>query len=110
MIGVQEVAVARKERAAIGIGSGQHDIAAIPGGYIMLTGAYSYRSPLFARNRDFLNPDHRAQGGANFANNNCDPAAFQPGGAGSIFLGNSATSPITTPTCSTYPYATILAR
>jgi len=79
-------------------------------GYITATGACSYRSPLFARDRDFLNPDHRAQGGANFANNNCEPAAFQPGGAGSVFLGNSATSPITTSTCSTYPYATILAR
>jgi len=79
-------------------------------GYWMLTGAYSYRSPVFSRYRDFVNPDHRAQGGSNFANNNCDPPGFQPGGAGSVFLGNSATSPITTPSCSTYPYATILSQ
>jgi iron complex outermembrane receptor protein len=79
-------------------------------GYLMVTAAHSYKSPLFQRYRDFLNPDHRAQGGSNFANNNCDTATFQPGGAGSTFLGNAATSPIATPSCSTYPYATALAQ
>jgi iron complex outermembrane receptor protein len=79
-------------------------------GYLMVTGAHSYRSPLFSRYRDFLNPDHRAQGGTNFANNNCDIATFQPGGAGGTFLGNSATSAIVTPSCSTYPYSTALAQ
>ena len=34
---------------------------------LMVTGARSYKSPLFQRYRDFLNHDHRAQGEANFA-------------------------------------------
>jgi len=79
-------------------------------GYVMLTGAHSYKSPLFQRYRDFLNPDHRAQGGTNFANNNCDTPTFQPGATGGTFLGNSATSAIVTPSCSTYQYATALGQ
>jgi iron complex outermembrane receptor protein len=79
-------------------------------GYIMATAAHSYRSPLFSRYRDFLNPDHRAQGGSNAANNLCDTATFQPGGAGGVFLGNAATTPIVTPSCSTYPYSTVLSQ
>ncbi len=77
-------------------------------GYIMATAAHSYRSELFSRYRDFLNPDHRAQGGSNADNNLCDTAAFQPGGAGGVFLGNAATTPIGTPSCSTYPYSVVL--
>src|SRR5262249_39285585 len=77
-------------------------------GYVMLTAAHSFKSALFQRYRDFMNPDHRAQGGTNFANNNCDTATFQPGATGSVFLGNAATTAITTPSCSTYQYATAL--
>ena len=79
-------------------------------GYVMATASHSYKSPLFQRYRDFLNPDHRAQGGSNFANNNCDTPTFQPGATGGTFLGNSATSAIVTPACSTYQYATALSQ
>jgi iron complex outermembrane receptor protein len=79
-------------------------------GYIMATAAHSYRSPLFSRNRSYLNPDHRAQGGSNDDNNACDTATFQPGGAGGVFLGNAATTPIAAPACSQYPYSTVLSQ
>jgi len=83
-------------------------------GYVMLTGGYSYRSALYARDRDFLNPNHIAQGGSNFGNYNCDPATLQPGGAGNFYLGVQATA--STPNvaanapCSAYKYSAILPR
>lgn len=80
-------------------------------GYIMATAAHSYRSPLFSRDRSFLNPDHTAQGGANGLGNVCDTPTFQPGGAGSVFLGNAATTAIVgNAGCSTYPYTVSLAQ
>ncbi|MDB5704367.1 MAG: TonB-dependent receptor-like protein [Sphingomonas bacterium] len=81
-------------------------------GGVMVTGAYSFRSVLWARDRDFLNPNHIAQGGTNFGNYNCGPAVLQPGGAGNFYL--SATATTSTPNvaanapCSTYQYSSAL--
>jgi iron complex outermembrane receptor protein len=62
-------------------------------GSILLAYAYSYRSALFGRDRDFFNPDHRPDGGTSFLSFNCSPATIQPGGAGNIYLSpTSATS------------------
>ena len=56
------------------------------GGSIMLAYNYSHRSNLRTADRDFLNRDHRAQGGTNFGNFNCSPATIQPNGTGNIYL------------------------
>jgi iron complex outermembrane recepter protein len=82
------------------------------GGNLMVTGVYSFRSMLYARHRDFMHPDHQAQGGSNFSNFNCDPAVLQPGGTGDYFLSAAAASSVTNASvnapCSTYPYAAAL--
>ena len=52
---------------------------------------YSYRGPVEFKDRDFLNRDHRAQGGTNFGNFFCAPATIQPQGSSTIYL--SPTSP-----------------
>jgi len=83
-------------------------------GYIMATAAHSYRSPLFSRDRSSLYPDHTAQGGSNGITNNanaCDTPTFQPGGAGGVFLGNTATTAIVgNAGCSNYPYTVALSQ
>ncbi|HEU0161860.1 MAG TPA: TonB-dependent receptor [Rhizomicrobium sp.] len=82
------------------------------GGYVLAAAAHSYRSELFSRNRDFLNPNHIAQGGSNFNTYNCEPATLQPGGAGNLWLGAAATSSVpnvaANAPCSTYPYSAVL--
>jgi iron complex outermembrane receptor protein len=61
-------------------------------GFVMLAYGYSYRSALAYADRDFLQPDHRDEGGTNFQSFNCDPATIQPGGTGPIYLSPTATS------------------
>ena len=62
-------------------------------GSVMLAYAYSFRSALDGRARDFFNPDHRPDGGSSFLSFNCSPATIQPGGAGNIYTSpTSATS------------------
>jgi iron complex outermembrane receptor protein len=59
---------------------------------LMLAGSYSYRSVLRSDSRDYLNPNHIAQGGSNFNTFNCEPATLQPAGSSVYFLGTAATS------------------
>jgi iron complex outermembrane receptor protein len=58
-------------------------------GSVMATYNYSKRDPLLAGERDFTAANHTAQGGGNFANFNCEPAAVVPAagqpGAGLVF-------------------------
>lgn len=80
-------------------------------GGMMFAGQYSFRSTLFSKDRSFLNPDHRPQGGTNFGNYNCGPAVLQLGGTGNLFLSAAATSSVPNSAanspCSTYQYSTV---
>jgi iron complex outermembrane receptor protein len=75
------------------------------GGYIMAAGGYSYNGALPAAEfRSYEDPNqlgHGRYGGQNFDNNVCNPAGLQPGSAGSIYIGNSATTPVGTASCNT---------
>jgi iron complex outermembrane receptor protein len=59
---------------------------------LMLAGNYSYRSVLRSDARDYLNPNHIAQGGSNFNTFNCEPAVLQPAGSSVYFLSAAATT------------------
>jgi iron complex outermembrane receptor protein len=61
-------------------------------GSVMVAYGYSKRSALEFADRDYLNRDHRAQGGTNFGTFFCGPASVQPGGAGNIYLGPGYTT------------------
>lgn len=55
-------------------------------GSVMLAYNYSRRSALAYSDRNFLNRDHRSQGGTNFGTFFCSPATLQPQGVGTIYL------------------------
>ena len=78
---------------------------------LMLAGSYSYRSVLRSDARDFLNPNHVAQGGTNFNTYNCEPAVLQPTGQSNLFLSTSATSSVpnnaATAPCNTNAYTAL---
>lgn len=81
-------------------------------GGILIAYAHSDRSALAYSDRDFTRPDHRAQGGTNFASFNCPVATVQPGGSGPIFLdptqpGSVANSAANAP-CDNTIYADLL--
>jgi len=63
-------------------------------GHVMLAYNYSNRSALAYADRDFLRPDHRAEGGTNFSSFNCSPAVIQPGATGNLYLSPTATSSV----------------
>jgi iron complex outermembrane receptor protein len=64
------------------------------GGWAMLAYNYSRRSALQFADRDFLNRDHRPQGGTNFGSFFCSPASIQPSGVSGIYVSPTATAPI----------------
>jgi iron complex outermembrane receptor protein len=61
-------------------------------GSAMFAYNYSGRDALKFADRDYLNRDHRAQGGTNFGSFFCAPASIQPGGAGNLYLGPDYTT------------------
>ena len=61
---------------------------------LMLAGSYSYRSVLRSDARDYLNPNHIAQGGTNFNTYNCEPSVLQPSGQNNLFLSVDATTSV----------------
>jgi len=61
---------------------------------LMLAGSYSYRSVLRSDARDYLDPNHVAQGGTNFNTYNCEPSVLQPAGQNNLFLSVAATSSV----------------
>jgi iron complex outermembrane receptor protein len=63
-------------------------------GSAMLAYNYSQRSALAISDRDFLNRDHRGQGGTNFGSFFCSPATLQPQGSSGIYPSPTATSPL----------------
>ena len=63
-------------------------------GWVMLAYNYSKRSALAFADRDFLNRDHRAEGGSNFGSFSCAPASIQPFGSSTIFTSPGAAAPI----------------
>lgn len=63
-------------------------------GSVMLAFNYSHRSELQFTDRDFLNRDHRPDGGTNFGTFFCSPAAIQPQGQATLFPSPTATTAI----------------
>jgi iron complex outermembrane recepter protein len=63
-------------------------------GNFWIAGSYSHRDPLDQRHRPSTFPDQRAKGGSNYLNFACDPVTIQPGAAGGLYLGVSATTPV----------------
>jgi len=59
---------------------------------LMLAASYSWRSILKSDARDYLNPNHIAQGGSNFNTFNCEPAVLQPTGSSVYYLSAAATT------------------
>ena len=59
---------------------------------LMLAASYSWRSILKSDARDYLNPNHIAQGGSNFNTFNCEPAVLQPTGSSVYYLSATATT------------------
>jgi iron complex outermembrane receptor protein len=78
---------------------------------LMLAASYSYRSVLRSDARDFLNPNHIAQGGTNFDTYNCDPAVLQPAGQSNLYLSAAATTSVPNnaamATCNTNAYSAL---
>ena len=64
------------------------------GGSTMLAYNYSNRSSLQFADRDFLNRDHRPDGGTNFGTFFCAPAAIQPQGQSTIYVSPTSTTPV----------------
>lgn len=63
-------------------------------GNVYLAYNYSRRSALAYADRDFLNRDHRAQGGTNFGNFFCSPASVQPAGVATIYPSPTSTTSV----------------
>ena len=64
------------------------------GGSTMLAYNYSNRSSLQFSDRDFLNRDHRPDGGTNFGTFFCAPAAIQPQGLSTIYISPTSATPV----------------
>ena len=63
-------------------------------GSVLLAYNFSHRSALAFADRDYLNRDHRAQGGTNFGSFFCSPASIQPQGVSTIYPSPTATASI----------------
>lgn len=78
---------------------------------LMLAGSYSYRSVLRSDARDYLNPNHIAQGGTNFNTYNCEPAVLQPTGSSVLYMSAAATTSVAnnaaTAPCNTNAYTAL---
>lgn len=62
-------------------------------GSFMFAASYAYRGPISNLSHlAFINPNHLAQGGTNFASFNCNPATLQPNGSGNIYLSATDTT------------------
>ena len=62
-----------------------------PIGSMIFAASYAFRAGITnLSHASFVNPNHIAQGGTNFASFNCTPATIQPNGTGNIYLSTTS--------------------